>query len=147
MALNFQPIYVLASGGERALEKLDVATNNLANVNTPGFKKLLLREMSQYIPIKTDAPFDLAIFGEGFFGVQTPNGIKYTRNGHFLRNNEGFLVDSNGNYLLDDQGKRIQITDIRSKITFLEDGSIYAGDQPLGKLMIRNFSKFFSCKT
>jgi len=167
MALNFQPIYVLASGGERALEKLDVATNNLANVNTPGFKKLLLREMSQYIPenkgdtshlfvfprfndtpvivtqgnlIKTDAPFDLAIFGEGFFGVQTPNGIKYTRNGHFLRNNEGFLVDSNGNYLLDDQGKRIQITDIRSKITFLEDGSIYAGDQPLGKLMIRNFS-------
>ncbi|WP_457624834.1 flagellar hook-basal body protein [Persephonella sp.] len=167
MALNFQPIYILASGGERALEKLNVVTNNLANVNTPGFKKLLLREMSQYLPenkgdsshlfvfprfndtpvintqgnlIKTDAPFDLAIFGKGFFGIETPNGIKYTRNGHFLRNGEGFLVDSNGNYLLNEQGKRIQITDITKPVNILKDGTVYSGNEPVGKIMIKDFS-------
>ncbi|SNZ08134.1 flagellar basal-body rod protein FlgG [Persephonella hydrogeniphila] len=167
MALNFQPIYILASGGERALENLNVVTNNLANVNTPGFKKLLLREMSQYLPenkgdsshlfvfprfndtpvintqgnlIKTDAPFDLAIFGKGFFGIETPNGIKYTRNGHFLRNGEGFLVDSNGNYLLNEQGKRIRITDITKPINILDDGTVYSGNEVVGKIMVRNFS-------
>ncbi|WP_457639031.1 flagellar hook-basal body protein [Persephonella sp.] len=167
MALNFQPIYVLASGGERALEQLNTTANNLANVNTPGFKKLLLREMSQYLPdnkgdavhlfvfprfndipvittqgnlIRTEAPFDFAIFGEGFFEVETPQGIKYTRNGHFLRNAEGFLVDANGNYLLDKQGKRIQITDISGKITVLDDGTIYLNDTPLTAISIRNFT-------
>jgi len=50
MAINFQPIYILASGGARAIEQLDTTSNNLANVNTPGFKKLLMREMSQTIP-------------------------------------------------------------------------------------------------
>ena len=43
MALNIQPIYVLASGGSRALEQVDTITNNIANVDTPGFKKLFLK--------------------------------------------------------------------------------------------------------
>ena len=47
MALTVQPLYVLASGGERALEQLDVTTNNIANISTPGFKRILMRELSQ----------------------------------------------------------------------------------------------------
>ena len=167
MAINFQPIYVLAAGGERALENLDTTANNLANVNTPGFKKLLLREMSQYIPenkgytahlfvfprfndtpvintqgniFRTDAPLDFAIFGEGFFAVETPNGIQYTRNGHFFRNQDGYLVDANGNYLLNTQKKRIQITDMTQPITVADDGTIYQGDQQIAKFMIKNFT-------
>jgi len=167
MALNFQPIYVLASGGERALENLNTVTNNLANVNTPGFKKLLLREMSQYLPenkgnaahlfvfprfndtpvintqgnlVRTDAPFDLAILGEGFFEIETPQGIKYTRNGHFLRNGDGYIVDSNGNYLLDTQGKRIRITDIKGKVNVVDDGTVYLDGTPAGKISIKNFT-------
>ncbi|MBK3332486.1 flagellar hook-basal body protein [Persephonella atlantica] len=167
MALNFQPIYVLASGGERAIENLNVVSNNLANINTPGFKKLMLREMSQYLPenkgdsshlfvfprfndtpvmttqgnlIKTDSILDFAIFGDGFFAVETPNGIKYTRNGHFLRNGEGYIVDSNGNYVLNSQGKRIQIADTTHQIKVLNDGTIYVGTENVGKLMIKNFS-------
>ena len=167
MALNFQPIYVLASGGERAIENLNVVSNNLANVNTPGFKKLVLREMSQYIPenkgdsshlfvfprfndtpvvttqgdlIKTDNILDFAIFGDGFFSVETPNGIKYTRNGHFIKNREGYIVDSNGNYVLNTQGERIQITDTTHPIKVLDDGTIYVGAENVGQFMIRNFS-------
>ncbi|MCJ8276169.1 MAG: flagellar basal-body rod protein FlgG [Bdellovibrionales bacterium] len=48
----------------------------------------------------TDNPFDLMIEGKGFFQVQNENGdIMYTRNGEFKRNNEGLLVDKNGNTL------------------------------------------------
>ncbi|NPA12423.1 MAG: flagellar hook-basal body protein [Aquificae bacterium] len=167
MSLNMQPIYVLASGGERALENLNTTTNNLANVNTPGFKKLVLQEMSQYLPenkgnaahlfvfprfydtpvilsqghiVRTDAPFDFAIFGEGFFAVETPQGVKYTRNGHFIRDSEGYLVDANGNYVLDENGKRIQIKDINKEIVVLEDGSIYLDYEPVGRFMVVNFT-------
>jgi Flagella basal body rod protein. len=62
MAINFQPIYILASGGERATEQLDTTTNNIANSNTPGFKKLLLREMSQKIPENKGKVGDLLVF-------------------------------------------------------------------------------------
>ena len=167
MALNFQPIYVLASGGERALEQLNTVANNVANIKTPGFKKLILREMSQYIPenkgdtahlfvfprfndtpvintqgnlIKTENPLDFAIFGEGYFTVETPNGIKYTRNGHFLINGDGYLVDSNGNYILNQDNKRIKIDTVNQKINVLNDGTIYVGQSIVGKFMIKNFT-------
>lgn len=165
MAINFQPIYVLASGGERALEQLDTVTNNLANVNTPGFKKLLLKEMSQYIPENkgnkkhlfvfprfestpvvlsqgalqhTGNPLDLAIFGSGFFTIETPQGVMLTRNGHFFLNNEGFIVDANGNYLLNTDNKRIKL-ESSSGITIIPDGSIFQNNRKVAQIEIKNF--------
>jgi len=48
---------------------------------------------------------DLAIAGEGFFTVETPEGERYTRNGRFHVNQEGFLVTDDGYYVLGENGR------------------------------------------
>lgn len=164
MAVNFQPLYVMASAGERAIEQLDKTTNNISNANTAGFKKVIIREMSQKIPenfppsdnlfvfprsldsptlntagsiIKTDNPLDVAIEGEGFFTVDTGVGRLYTRNGHFSISSDGFLVTSSGGYLVDENGQRIRLNQ-NGRIDITKDGTIYQDNQLVGKLRIVN---------
>lgn len=62
-----------------------VAIANMGKIFTQGDTK------------KTDAPFDVAIQGQGFFEVTLPDGsLAYTRSGHFQVNNDGYLVTSDG---------------------------------------------------
>src|SRR3954465_10982669 len=48
----------------------------------------------------TGEPTDFAIQGDGWFGVQTPQGLRYTRNGQFALSPQGVLVDAMGNQVL-----------------------------------------------
>ncbi len=57
----------------------------------------------------TGNAFDLAIVGDGFFAVQTPEGVRYTRNGAFFKNTQGYIQDIRGYNLLDTQGNPIRI--------------------------------------
>lgn len=51
--------------------------------------------------VTTDEPLDFAVSGNGFFKVENINGKEfYTRDGHFNLNNQGYLVDENGNYVI-----------------------------------------------
>lgn len=64
--------------------------------------------------MQTDSPYDFAIMGQGFFMLQNPqNGeITYTRNGRFSQSqfgNEFYLVNDNGNCVLDKNGNRIRV--------------------------------------
>lgn len=166
MAINFQPIYILASGGERALEQLDSVTNNISNANTNGFKKVLIRQMSQKIYenqgqiadllvfprfldspvlasqgnlIKTDSQLDVAISRDGFFTVQSGDRRVYTRDGHFSISRDGFLINQNGDYILDEDGNRIKLsTDGRIDIT--KEGVISQNGQNVAKLRVVNLS-------
>jgi flagellar basal-body rod protein FlgF len=52
----------------------------------------------------TGEPTDFAIVGDGWFGVQTPQGTRYTRNGQFQLSAQGTLVDANGNQILGRNG-------------------------------------------
>lgn len=96
----------------------EVTANNLANINTPGFKgdQLFYRafqdelgnrsgsgiqtlqtlRMQQGSLESTGNPFDFAIEGEGFFQIQNESGSFLSRDGRFELNGEGFLVDQNG---------------------------------------------------
>lgn len=56
----------------------------------------------------TGNPLDLAIEGKGFFVVETPAGICYTRNGNFTRDSLGQLVTQEG-YRVQGQGGAIQL--------------------------------------
>jgi len=165
MALTVQPLYVLAAGGERAKEQLDIVTNNIANVNTPGFKRVLMEEFSQHIPKnrgdsynllifprfkrtdvvleqgalkKTGNPLDVALKGRGFFAVRTKSGEVYTRNGHFFIAPDGRLVDGNGNPVLDISGREIVLSG-ESSVTITEDGVVYDGNRKVGVLKIVDF--------
>jgi len=52
----------------------------------------------------TERPTDLALVGDGFFVVQTPQGERYTKTGHFYLDNEGYLINGDGYYLLGQNG-------------------------------------------
>jgi len=60
---------------------------------------------------ETGEPLDFAISGEGFFGVQTPNGVRYTRNGQFALDPQNRLVTPQGDPVLDSSGRPITGTD------------------------------------
>jgi flagellar basal-body rod protein FlgG len=57
----------------------------------------------------TNEPLDLAISGEGFFAVQTPRGIRYTRDGSFQSAADGTLVDASGSRVLGTDGKAVKV--------------------------------------
>ncbi len=134
-------IYPVLSGALAQEKKLEVITNNLANVGTTGFKKDIavfegltphvmnapgteiqplgtlfgadatfghLQQISTDFssgPIQvTGEPLDLAIHGEGFFAVQAPDGVRYTRNGHFTLDAGGQLVTMGGHPVLGSAG-------------------------------------------
>jgi len=50
--------------------------------------------------VQSQNPLDMAINGNGFFAVSTPNGVAYTRAGNFMRNDKGQIVTSGGGVLL-----------------------------------------------
>jgi flagellar basal-body rod protein FlgG len=57
----------------------------------------------------TGQPLDLAIAGEGFFGVQTAQGVRYTRNGQFGASAQGTLVDQLGDQVLGQNGQPVKL--------------------------------------
>ncbi|WP_456433555.1 flagellar basal-body rod protein FlgF [Thermosulfuriphilus sp.] len=136
--------------------RLAVAANNLANVSTVAFKKdrLSFREVLmekydgelrtfkevtevtdfQHGPlIKTDNPFDIAIVGEGFFKVETPEGVRYTRDGSFVLDDQYRLVTKRGYPVLAGGAPVILQGE---EIAFAEDGSISVDGAIVGQLDI-----------
>jgi flagellar basal-body rod protein FlgF len=59
---------------------------------------------------QTGQPLDFAVEGTGFFGVRTPQGIRYTRDGQFSANAQGVLVDAQGNQVLGQGGAPIRVS-------------------------------------
>lgn len=120
-------------------QALDTAASNLANAQTPGyraereyFRSVLLgddagaSQLGQTVndfgvlggdrlnlgqgPLQqTGNPLDLAIEGQGFFEIQTQNGLRYTRDGSFQRSREGTLVTAKGEPVLSSTGQPIPV--------------------------------------
>jgi flagellar basal-body rod protein FlgG len=59
----------------------------------------------------TSEPLDFAVQGEGYFGVRTPDGVRYTRNGAFTEGPAGNLIDQLGNEVLGRNGQALRVTD------------------------------------
>ena len=93
----------------------------------------------------TGNTFDLAIAGEGFFTIQTPNGVRYTRNGAFFKNQNGTLQDIRGYDLLGTNGRPINIpANIpQERIVVTGDGSISVMDngqnRRIGQIQVVQF--------
>src|SRR6185312_9857675 len=107
--------------------ELDVVANNIANLNTTGFKadgslfeeflnsaardesnerlsfvrdRATWTDMSPGGTDRTGNALDVAINGDGYFAVQTQRGVRYTRNGSFQINPTGQLVTAEGDPVL-----------------------------------------------
>ena len=161
-------LIIAASGGVKQQVKMDVLANNLANLNSAGFKSdgLVFREIyrpfgedpnadasknaslppnesnrnvayvavdnlytdhSQGVFHNTGNPLDLALDGEGFFEVDTPQGPRYTRNGYFRLDTAGNLVTQDGNYVLGGDKQKIPIDATGGQINIAPDGVISVG--------------------
>ena len=83
---------------------------------------------------RTGGSLDVAIDGEGFFLVETPQGERLSRAGHFMTDNEGTLINAAGYAILDDAGGRIQIPQEVSLLAIGGDGTLSADGTELGKL-------------
>ncbi len=148
-------IYTAARGLDARMKNLEIVSNNLANLNTTGFKKELpfseimnqfgntkiqqLTDFRQGNLTQTNNPMDLAISGNGFFVVHTNNGTELTRNGSFKISNEGYLIDQQGNNVVGQNGL-IKI-DMRSfekqkNITISANGEVKYGNETIDTLLI-----------
>jgi flagellar basal-body rod protein FlgF len=156
-------LYIAKAGMFGNAKKLNVTSNNLANISTTGFKKdkVFFNQLidaqralsnsgkhsdSANLETKTDFstgrlqqtenPLDLAIVGEGFFEIQTPDKKVYTRNGNFTVDNKNRLVTQEG-YPVMGTGGEIQVTGYEIKIS--GDGSILVDGQMVDKIRIVSF--------
>jgi flagellar basal-body rod protein FlgG len=57
----------------------------------------------------TGEPLDFAIEGTGFFQVRTAQGVRFTRDGQFMRSAQGMLTDAFGNQVLGQNGRPIGV--------------------------------------
>lgn len=93
----------------------------------------------------TGNDFDLALIGDGFFCIQKPEGVHYTRKGDFTLDAEGTLVTRNGFPVLGDGGE-ISVKDAENprKIKVFEvdvDGNVFVNGQQVGSLRIVKFAE------
>lgn len=108
---------------------------------SPGTIELTsLLDFSQGNLYETGRPMDFAIYGKGFFVIETPNGPLYTRNGIFHTNQNGQIVDSQERIVAGEAGPiTIPTTVGISQISITKDGSISAGGIPIGKFQVVDF--------
>ncbi len=149
-------LYLSKAGMLPQKQQLEVAANNLANINTIGYKKedIFFRHLVNAVNASDPAqgeqkidfsegalrhtgnPLDAAIVGDGFFVVQTDQGEAYTRNGSFSLDGEGRLVTQSGDPVLSDSGE-LQIQGKSVKIN--EKGELLVDGQSVGRLRIVTF--------
>jgi len=156
--------YVALSGMRTRLDQLDRLASDIANVGTAGYKgertsdaeadrttfDTMLQsaidvtgggrrlDTSAGAIAPTGRDLDLAIEGKGFFVVQTPAGIRYTRNGRFSRQSDGTLATEDGSAVQSADGKPITVPSGHLEIA--ADGTVSSGGNVAGKLALVEFS-------
>jgi flagellar basal-body rod protein FlgG len=127
--------------------RYDMIANNLANIETPGFKgdmmsfdealdEVITTDFEDGQTQHTGNVLDVSVNNGMFFSVETPGGIRYTRNGSFSLNAEGVLVSSNGHPIMGQNGP---ITINGNNIIINEVGDVIVDGQNVDTLKIVNF--------
>jgi len=159
----YKGIYIALSGAILKQKHMDIFAQNVANASTPGFKKERISFKDYLIPVdnkppfvtdgrtmteishivtdfskgsllRTGNPLDLAVNGEGFFALENN---KYTRNGNFKIDSEGYLATEDDIKVLGSGGP---IAVRGKKLDVNESGEVFVDDISVGKLKIVDFS-------
>jgi flagellar basal-body rod protein FlgF len=89
---------------------------------------------------QTENPLDVALEGDGYFGVETPGGTRYTRAGNFHLDDARKLVTSEGMQVRGEGGAAITIPAEAKSIAVATDGTVSADGEELGKLELVRFA-------
>ena len=157
------PGYITLSRQMVLRRQMDVIANNLANLNTPGYKGeamlfvehlkrtldnekisfvqdiAVVRNLSDGPMTRTGNQLDLSIRGEGYFVVETDEGERYTRAGNFTLDDSGQIATAQGHPVLGDGGAPIVIPPGSDGITITADGSVNAGEKQVGRIQVVSF--------
>lgn len=147
-------LYVALSQQHALRRRMEVVANNLANMNTNGFKahrmlfndymaeanrigpreqgdqlrlvvdRAVARDVRQGPLEYTNTEFDVAINGPGYFVVDTAMGPRYTRDGALQLDADRQLVDRNGLVLQNRDGGGIRVPDDAQEVTISGDGTV-----------------------
>lgn len=104
----------------------------------------LKTDFAQGTLTKTDNKLDVAIDGDGFFIVETPQGMRYTRQGNFTIDESKRLITQEGFPVMSDRNKEIVIEG--NSIEIKSDGEIYIDGVQADKLGVVDFEKPYTLK-
>ena len=146
------------------MESLDMLANNIANTDTGGYKtdrefyslftsaeassespaglpviEKNYTDYSQGAMRPTASPLDFGIQGKGFFAVDSPSGVAYTRNGSFHLNQAGTLVTADNYAVRSAAGNSITL-DPKLPVEVAADGTITQSGQGADKLGVLDFT-------
>jgi len=98
----------------------------------------IVTDLSQAPLSQTGDPLDIALNGDGFFTVSTPDGIRYTRNGQLTEDAQGHLQTDTGYTLLGTNGKPIDVSAAKSQddISIAADGTVRVGTSTVGTIAV-----------
>lgn len=151
--------YVTLTRQSGLLQEMQVLANNIANASTTGYRAegILFSEhikalgpgteslsmatarvrdtlMTQGSLAQTGGTFDLAIEGDGFFLIDTPQGERLTRAGAFGPNELGDLVTPDGHPVLDAGGAPLFVPVGAGPLGIGSDGTISVAGAPIGQI-------------
>ncbi len=143
-------------------QEFEIITHNLANASTTGYKRrcnVFSKSLEQQEGLSPDAgdstsqldfsqgnitetgrPLDLALYGKGFFVIETPNGPLYTRNGvlHINQNNQ--IVDSMGRIVAGESGPITVPENVGTlQLNVSSEGTISANGATIGTFRLVDF--------
>jgi flagellar basal-body rod protein FlgF len=154
-------IYTAMSGAVAQSQALDVTANNIANADTTGFRaeRISFAEALSQKPDMihtgiagaapdasmgpmhdTGNPLDCALAGDGFFAVDTPHGVRYTRAGDFRLDDGGRLVTAEGFAVRAQGGGDLSVPPGTGELHIEGDGSLVADGQPVGQIQVAQFA-------
>ena len=149
--------YVALSRQSGLMREMQIIANNVANISTTGFRReglvfaehvarldrepslslshgnARIADLSQAGISQTGGTYDLAIQGDGFFLVMTPEGERLTRAGSFTPSAEGELVTPEGYQVLDAGGAPVFVPP-GAEVAIGADGTISANGEAVGQI-------------
>jgi flagellar basal body rod protein FlgG len=157
-------VYSAGSSLVANLRAQEVTAHNLANINTPGFRRRLAlfhpfqaqlaaaqpsgTQVDEVVidfapgPVQqTGNPLDVALEGEGFFVLRGPSGYLYSRKGNFALGADGTVVDSVGRPLLAEGGGELKIPNETREIRVDSRGQVFADKTSVGRIWVADVPK------
>ena len=161
--------YIALSRQMALWKQMDIISNNMANMNTAGFKQdealftsyLVQTPEAQGIGstplfftedfgsfqnfaegaiMETGNIFDLAIKGDAFFCLETNAGEMYTRKGQFSLDADGKLVTADGAVVLSENNEPLFFAPGETEITISQNGDVMTENGPIGRLKLVSFA-------
>ena len=161
--------YIALSRQMALWKQMDIVSNNMANMNTSGYKQddaifasyltqtknaegfgrvpvYFTQDFGMYKDFKEGAivhtgnTFDLALQGDAFFAIETPEGERYTRKGQFQLDADGQLVTSEGYAVMSENNEPFFIAPGETEISVAENGEVFTENGVIGRIKTVSFA-------